>query len=140
MADLRSAAHPFHLQAERLNGFVRLLVSGELDLSTAWYLDESLVRLQQEDATVIVDLGGLTFMGVVGLRIFVEAAERARSRHGVLVIVNCSRPARRVFELTSTLDLLHARAVSELFDDDRGWTPMPLTSVEALDASSVPVR
>lgn len=140
MTDLRFAAHPFHLSAERLNGFVRLLVSGELDLSTAGYLEESLARLQQEGATVIVDLGDLTFMGVVGLRIFVDAARRARSTHGVLVIVNCSRPARRTFELTSTLDLLDAWAVSELFDDDREWTPVALTPVEALDLSPVSVR
>jgi anti-sigma B factor antagonist len=139
MTDLRFAAHPFHLSAERLNGFVRLLVSGELDLSTAGYLEESLARLQQEGATVIVDLGDLTFMGVVGLRIFVDAARRARSTHGVLVIVNCSRPARRTFELTSTLDLLDAWAVSELFDDDREWTPVALTPVEPLDVSPVSV-
>lgn len=140
MADLRFAAHPFHLRAERLNGFVRLHVSGELDLATACYLDESLVRLQQEAATVIVDLGDLTFMDAVGLRIFVEAAKRARSTRGVLVIVNSSRPARRLFELTSTANLLDASVVSELFDDDRDWMPMVITSVEARDASPVAVR
>jgi anti-anti-sigma factor len=140
MVDLRFAAHSFHLRAERLNGFVRLHVSGELDLSTALYLDESLVRLQQEAATVIVDLGDLTFMGAEGLRILVEAAKRARSTRGVLVIVNCSQPARRLFELTSTANLLDASAVSELFDDDRDWMPMVIASVEARDASPVAVR
>ena len=139
MAELRFAVHPFHLRAERLNGFVRLFVSGELDLSTTWYLEQSLVRLQQEGATVIVDLGDLTFMGAAGLRIFLDAARRAASTHGVLVIVNCDRPARRIFELTSTLDLLDAWAVSELFDDDRDWTPMQLTPVESADESSIRV-
>lgn len=130
MSDIGFAPHPFYLRAERLNGFVRLFVSGELDLATAGHLEGSLARLQQERATIIVDLAGLTFMGAVGLRIFVEAARRARSTRGVLVIVNCARPARRVFELTSTLDLLDTLAVSELFDDDRDWTPVPLTPLE----------
>jgi anti-anti-sigma factor len=130
VADLQFPAYPFHLRAERLNGFVRLIVSGELDLTAAWYLEETIVRLQQERATVIVDLAGLTFMGAAGLRIFVDAARRARSTQGILVIVNCDRPARRVFELTSTLDLLDAWTVSELLDDDRDWTPMQLAPVE----------
>jgi anti-anti-sigma factor len=139
MADFRFAPHPFHLRAERLNGFVRLFVSGELDLSTAWYLEESLVRLQQEGAIVIVDVGELTFMGAVGLRLLLDAARRARSRHGVLVIVNCDRPARRILELTSTLDLLDAWEVSELFDDDRDWTPMQLTPPDPANVSSIEV-
>jgi anti-sigma B factor antagonist len=139
-ANLRFAAHPFHLRAERLNGFVRLLVSGELDLDTARYLEESLVHLQQERATIIVDLADLTFMSAQGLSIFMAAAKRARSTRGVIVILNCNGPVRRVFELTSTLDLLDASVVSELFDDDRDWTPVPLTRVEPLHASSVSVR
>lgn len=139
MADFHLANHLVQLRAERLNGFVRLFVSGELDLSTAWYLEESLPRLQQEGAIVIVDVGDLTFMGAAGLRIFLDAARRARSTHGVLVIVNCTRPVRRIFELTSTLDLLDVREVSELFDDDRDWTPMHLTPVESVHASSIQV-
>lgn len=127
MAGLRMAAQPFDLRAERMNGFVRLFVSGELDLTTAMPLRESLRGLQQERATVIVDLADVTFMGAAGLRVFVEAAQRARSSHGVLVIANCEGRARRVFELTSTSDLLDDAAVSELFGDDRDWTPMQLS-------------
>jgi anti-anti-sigma factor len=129
VADSTFVAPPLHLRAARLNGFVRLLVSGELDLATGGYLEETLVRLQQEHATVIVDLAGLTFMGAEGLRIFLDAARRAGSTKGILVIVNCHGGARKLFELSSASDLLDPWAVSELFDD-RDWTPMQLAPVE----------
>jgi anti-anti-sigma factor len=140
MVSLRFAPHRFQLRAERLNGFVRLLVSGELDLDTAPSLEESLVHLQQEGATIIVDLADLRFMSAQGLSIFIAAAKRARSTRGIIVIVNCNGAVRRVFELTSTLDLLDASAASELFDDGRDWTPVPLTRVAPLSASSASVR
>jgi anti-sigma B factor antagonist len=118
------AVHPFGFRAERLNGFVRLVVAGELDLSTAGALDHSLEQLQRERTTLIVDLGGLEFMGVAGVRVFVAASRRAWSTGGSVLIVNCSAATRRVFELTSTSDLLDGPIVAELFDDDRDWTPM----------------
>jgi anti-anti-sigma factor len=130
----------FRLRAERLNGFVRLRASGELDLSTARFLDEPLARLQQERATVIVDLSGVDFVGVSGLRVFLDASRRARSTGGSVVIVNCARPARRVFEVTSTLDLLDAPAVAELFDDDREWSPMQLVGAGSSGPSAMDGR
>jgi anti-anti-sigma factor len=125
---VRIATHPFDLRAERLNGFVRLFVAGGLDLSTAGRLERSLARLQQERATIIIDLARLDFIGADGLQVLVDASRRARSTGGSLLIVNCSAPARRVFDLTSTVHLLDAPAVAELFDDDREWTPMPIVA------------
>ena len=139
MADRTSAPHLFHLRAERLNGFVRVVVAGELDLGNGWCLEETLVRLQEERATIIVDLAELTFMSASSLRIFVDAAKRARENDVVLAIVNCSRPARRVFELTSSAGLLDAVSVSELFDDDRDWSPVQLARSEAPTGSPIAV-
>jgi anti-sigma B factor antagonist len=119
---------PFRLSAERLNGFVRLVASGELDLSTAEELDRSLERLQRDRATIIVDLSGLGFMGVAGVQAFADASRRARSTGGSVLIVNCPASARRVFDLTSTSELLDGQAVSGLFDDDRRWIPFDLTA------------
>ena len=127
MVGSKFAMHPFGLRAERLNGFVRLAVSGELDLFTAQRLEDSLAHLQREHGTVIVDLTDLEFMGVDGVRVFLDASSRARSTGGAVLITNCWGPARRVFDLTSTSDLLDGPEVAELLDDGRHWTPMDLT-------------
>jgi anti-anti-sigma factor len=123
----------FHLRAERLNGFVRLFASGELDLSSVKNLDQSLAQLQQPGATIIVDLAGIEFMGVAGVRVFLEASRRASLTDGAVLIVNANRSARRVFDLTSSLDLLDSPAVAEIFDDGRDWIPMNMTSAETSD-------
>jgi anti-sigma B factor antagonist len=127
--------HAFHVRAERLNGFVRLFVSGELDLSSVENLDQSLAQLQQPGATVIVDLAGLEFMGVAGVLVLLDASRRASSTDGAVLIVNAKRSVRRVFDLTSSLGLLDSPAVAEIFEDGRDWTPMNMMSANTFEAS-----
>ena len=109
MADHRSARHLLRLRTEPRHGSVRLFASGEVELGTAGYLEEVLAELQRDRETVIVDLGDLTFMGACGIHIFTDAATRARNGDGSFTIENCSRPARRVFEVTASGSLLHGQ-------------------------------
>lgn len=109
-----------------MNGFVRLAVTGELDIATAPSVEDALAGLQ-DHGTVIVDLGELTFIDVTGVRTFAAADRRARSDGSLLVILNCRPSVRWLFEVTGTGDLLDAWPVSELFDaDDNAWIPMQL--------------
>jgi anti-anti-sigma factor len=70
----------------------RLCIEGDIDLSTA---DEFLAALKEAlsvDPSVIVDMEGVTFIDVCGLRAVLEVAE-SRNGAGPLTLVNASRVA-----------------------------------------------
>jgi anti-sigma B factor antagonist len=76
-------------------------VRGEVDLATSPEL-ESIV--QQAFAvgpqSVLLDLGGLTFIDSSGLRVLVALSNDARAREAKLVLRNVPRHAERVLHLT----------------------------------------
>jgi anti-anti-sigma factor len=82
------------------SGCSRLYVWGELDLTVADQLPESLETLDGE--RVVVDLGGLTFIDSVGIR----ALLAARRNHPHLHIDNVPPSTRRVLDLIGVTDLL----------------------------------
>jgi anti-anti-sigma factor len=77
-----------------------VVVSGELDLSSATELERSLVELQRDGGAVVLDLRGLTFMDSSGLRVILAADARARSSGSRFVLVRGAPTVHRVFELT----------------------------------------
>jgi anti-sigma B factor antagonist len=79
---------------------VLLVLSGELDLSTAPKLREALVEVIADDRKVVVDLERLTFLDSVGLGMLVSGLKRARARDGELEVVCTNRAVLRPFELT----------------------------------------
>lgn len=89
---------------------------GELDIATAPALTEYLTDLEHYGvAEIVVDLQGLTFLGVAGLRAFEEAQRRAEMNGHRLVIVGANPFARRLFELTATRLLLDDRRRAVVF-------------------------
>lgn len=80
---------------------------GDLDLSSAATLE---AEVHAAEATgverIIIDLSGLTFMDSTGLRLLLQAAARSRADSNRLGFVRGSRRVQRVFELTSTEDML----------------------------------
>jgi anti-sigma B factor antagonist len=85
-----------------IDGHLRLAVEGELDIASAPRLLAELERFELEEKDVVcVDLGGVTFMDVSGMRVLLEAAQRAHSRQARFVIYNPRRCASRVFGLTA---------------------------------------
>lgn len=108
---------PFNVSTERTDNTARVRMIGELDIGTA-HEAESEIR-QAESAggatTVVLDLGGLTFMDSTGLRLLVSADARAREAGRRLAIVRGPDAVQRVIELTglaAKLDLVDD--VSEL--------------------------
>ncbi|MBA8824932.1 anti-anti-sigma factor [Saccharopolyspora lacisalsi] len=64
-------------------------VAGELDVSTTPRLHELLVpRLSSTAGTVVLDLSGLRFLGVVGLELVAHARRRAASRAMTVCLVD----------------------------------------------------
>jgi anti-sigma B factor antagonist len=87
---------------------VRIELAGELDLSSALTFDEQLRRIEDEadERAVLLDLEGLKFMDSTGLRLIVNAHQRALKAGRRLAIVHASKTVRRIFRLTGMLDRL----------------------------------
>jgi anti-sigma B factor antagonist len=84
------------------DGQLRLAVVGELDIASAPALLAEIERFERETPdTLALDLGGVTFMDVSGMRVLLEAAQRARNRAAEFVIFNPRSCASRVFGLTA---------------------------------------
>jgi anti-sigma B factor antagonist len=95
------------------DGHLRLAVEGELDIASAPALLHELESFELEDKDVVcVDLSGVTFMDVSGMRVLLEAAQRAHSRQVAFVIYNPRSCASRVFGLTAV-----DRQLKIVFDD-----------------------
>lgn len=65
-------------------------IDGEIDLATVDHLRAELDRALAASPTVIVDLDGVTFLGVAGVRVFLGAAT-ALNGSGPLRFVNAQR-------------------------------------------------
>jgi anti-anti-sigma factor len=83
------------------DGVVVLHVSGELDTSSADELAKPLKEHLVENVRgVVVDLGGVRFLGSAGLESLVVGSQRARDLGIALVLVATSRATQRPIEAT----------------------------------------
>jgi RND superfamily putative drug exporter len=82
------AAQPLALEVERTDGRVLVRATGDLDLSTARRLHETLLREEQDAPTVVVDLRAVRFIDSSGLAALVSAHQRARRRGARFVAVH----------------------------------------------------
>lgn len=108
---------PFSVSTERSDTTARVRMTGELDIGTAEEAEGQIREAEQDGSatTVVLDLGGLTFMDSTGLRLLVAADARAREAGRRLAIVRGPDAVQRVIELTglaAKLDLVDD--VSEL--------------------------
>jgi anti-anti-sigma factor len=91
---------------------VRLMLSGELDISNAAALELELQNAEARRPPVLVlDLAHLRFLGVSGLRAILDAARRARREGRHFVVTNPVPHIVRLFELTAidqSLELLRS--------------------------------
>jgi len=82
-------------------GLVKLVLRGELDLSTVAKVEEELRRAEAAEPPVLVmDLAGLTFLDSTGLRLIVTADQRARDQGRRLTVVKGPDTVQRVFSIT----------------------------------------
>ena len=91
------------LHVERLeqDGWIVLLVRGQLDVATAPQFRQSLVEAQYGGGRrVAVDLEGVEFIDSMGLGVLVGALKRARADEGRLVLVTGRERTLRLLELT----------------------------------------
>ncbi len=85
----------------------RLLLSGELDLSSVATLERCLREVcTAETASVVLDLSGLTFMDSNGLRMTLLARELCERNGCEFMLVQGPPQVRRLFDVTGLLDRL----------------------------------
>lgn len=76
-----------------------VVAEGQIDTHTSTSLDEALSAMAAE-ASVSVNLSGVTFVDSSGLRTLVRAHNRHRNAGGDLIIVEPSAPVVRLLEIT----------------------------------------
>lgn len=87
------------ISAEQVNHEAVVAVAGEVDLSTAPVLEERLSQFG-DVAKLVVNLSGVTFLDLTGLRVLVGTANELAD-HGGFIRVVVSHPAvRKVFEIS----------------------------------------
>jgi anti-anti-sigma factor len=84
---------------------VRLRIRGELDLASAPTLDDAVAALgSSPPSLILLDLAEMTFFDSSGLRVLMRVAGRCRDFGATVRLLNLPAQARRVMELTGTLD------------------------------------
>ena len=95
----RSADSGFCVHVERDETSPCIRAFGELDLSTAQILLDAVAEAG-EPAGLVVDLGGITFIGSTGLAALVELHKRQRTAGSAVSLRNLSPLAAKLLDLT----------------------------------------
>lgn len=83
------------------DGYVTVLVGGEIDLHSAQVLrDAALAALREHGPTLRLDLGDVTFMDSTGIEVLMATRRRAELDGGSLTLCRPNRAVRRVLEVT----------------------------------------
>lgn len=99
---------PFTVERQLSSGTARIVVSGELDLSTGPRLEEEVRRIEAERPEVLVlDLRDVTFFDSTGLQLVLDADVRAREEGRTFVIAPGDGEPRRILELADVADRLN---------------------------------
>jgi anti-sigma B factor antagonist len=89
------------VQTEAQGDGVRIVLTGELDISTAPRVEEELRRVEEDrPAVILLDLRELEFMDSTGLRVIVSADGRARDEARSLRLVRGPEAVQRIFRVT----------------------------------------
>jgi anti-anti-sigma factor len=88
-------------------GEVVVYVHGEADFAPAPRLLRALQSALESDRTVIIDLGGMTFIDSQGIRVLIEAYKATQPNGAERLVLRSPRSqARKVLELTRLDTLL----------------------------------
>jgi anti-sigma B factor antagonist len=96
-----NAASPLRIMESQQDEGVRLIIAGELDISTAPFLRAKLDQTTQSlVGELVLDFGLVTFMGSTGLSVLVMLQRNLRARGASLKILNPTPMVARVIKLT----------------------------------------
>jgi anti-sigma B factor antagonist len=103
---------PFHISVSQMEDRCLMVLSGELDVSTAPLFRDYLVNVTGDLVTdLVLDIGLLTFIDSTGLSLLISEDKRRSARGSSLTIFSPTPMARRLFDisgLTSVLSIVPA--------------------------------
>src|SRR3954470_4642129 len=95
-----------------------LVAEGEIDLTTAPALAEAIEGAERAGTPCLtVDMGGVTFIDVSGLRVLLSAARRAQAAGHRLAVARPNHMVRRLLELTAIDQSLDITTAGEALDE-----------------------
>jgi anti-anti-sigma factor len=97
------------LNAQNLEeqAIVMLKVDGPLDSQTYSTLESKLDRLINHGETkIIIDLAGVNYVTLAGVRVFVSARMKAARENGSVVLMSLTEPVAHVIELLQIREIL----------------------------------
>jgi len=103
------SAEEFSVDVLDEEGLTVVLLSGELDLSTAPVLRECLERLSSAvGRTVLMDLTNLTFVDSSGISALIMGCKRTRAQGGSFSLISPQPTVRRVLQMQGVFEYLNA--------------------------------
>jgi len=103
----------FSYEISRDEGRTVLTVTGEIDLASAQELRESLHRALVPGGSLVADLSGVTFIDSMGLRMLIEAVNKAAEVDARFLLAAVPDPVGRVFELAGISEIFTIVATSD---------------------------
>jgi anti-anti-sigma factor len=85
-------------------GWIRLMLAGELDLAARPHFEQALNDAQGDASRVLLDLRALTLIDCASLAVVFNAAASARRDDAVLILLDPRGQVRRVLDLTGAPD------------------------------------
>ena len=103
----RGHAHGLEVQPEQEGERLIVRAWGELDEASAREFEVELRRAIRESSLgVMVDLGGVTFIDSIGLRVLISAAMMAQTSRREFIVIHASPHVQHVIETSGVDDLL----------------------------------
>jgi anti-sigma B factor antagonist len=90
-----------------------LHLRGEIDAYSVTVLVRHLDPLPGSSGDVVIDLSGVGFVDSSGLRVLVEAHQRADAEERRLVLSGSSRPVLRLLEISGLMEYLNVEKVAD---------------------------
>jgi anti-anti-sigma factor len=88
------------ISTDLVDGLAVVTVAGDVDLASADRLSDELEDALQKGASLVVDVGGVTFIDSTGLNVLVQAHRAAHDGGGDLRLRRPSRMLLRLLEIT----------------------------------------
>jgi len=87
-------------------------LSGSIDSDSYKYLEKELKELiDDKTKAVILDMGGVTYISSIGIRVIIWAKKELQSKNATFAMTNLQPPIKKVFDVMKILPVV------DIFDD-----------------------
>jgi len=89
------------ITSETQDGVLVVTISGRLDAPASSQVKGKLEEIVSEDVTkVVIDLGGMTYIGSAGLREFFLTGKNLARKNGAMILCDLQPSVQRIFDIS----------------------------------------